>query len=551
MSLTLQAIPHALFFCLRRYPQRTISPFPITESGMMTPSKSPSIRCRQLFDPRRMFTLSAVCLVSATLTAQVPTRLPSQETAKRVSDLVGKMTLEEKVSQMQNDAAAIPGLNVPAYNWWSEGLHGIARSGYATVFPQAIGLAATWDVPLMHDVAETISTEARAKNGEALRKDNHSIYYGLDIWSPNINIFRDPRWGRGQETYGEDPFLTGRLGVAFVEGLQGNDPRYYKTIATPTHFAVHSGPETTRHTANIDPSAHDLEDTYLPAFRATVTQAKAGSVMCAYNAVDGEPACANTMLLQDRLRKDWGFGGYVTSDCAAITDIAVGHHYSPNLEHAAVAAVRAGTDTSCGKEYEVLVKAVQDGLISEKEIDRSVSRLFTARFELGLFDEPSKVKYAQIPFSEDDSPAHRLLAIKAASKSIVLLKNDGVLPLKKGLTVAVVGPNAPSLSAIEGNYNAVPSQPVFPLAGIEDAFGAAHVKYAQGAPYVSELPVPVPQTLLHPAAGDARFGLKGEYFDNVDFQGQPAMTRVDRQVQFDWNSATPYKSISASHFGVR
>jgi beta-glucosidase len=236
------------------------------------------------------------------------------------------MTLEEKVSQMQNDAGAIPRLNVPAYNWWSEGLHGIARSGYATVFPQAIGLAATWDVPLIHKVADTISTEARAKNGEALREGNHSIYYGLDIWSPNINIFRDPRWGRGQETYGEDPFLTGRLGVAFVEGLQGSDPTYYKTIATPKHFAVHSGPENTRHTANVDPSAHDLEDTYLPAFRATVTQAKAGSVMCAYNAVDGAPACANTMLLQDRLRKDWGFNGYVTSDCAAITDIAIGHH---------------------------------------------------------------------------------------------------------------------------------------------------------------------------------------------------------------------------------
>ena len=498
-----------------------------------------------------MFILCALGLVSATLTAQVPAHIPSQETARRVSELVGKMTLEEKVSQMQNDADAIPSLNVPAYNWWSEGLHGIARSGYATVFPQAIGLAATWDVPLMHEVAETISTEARAKNGEALRKSNHSIYYGLDIWSPNINIFRDPRWGRGQETYGEDPFLTSRLGVTFVEGLQGNDPNYYKVIATPKHFAVHSGPESTRHVANVDPSPHDLEDTYLPAFRATVTQAKAGSVMCAYNSIDGEPACANTMLLQTTLRKNWGFSGYVTSDCGAVDDISDGHHYSPDLEHAAVAAVRAGTDTSCGKEYAVLVKAVHDGLISEKEIDRSVERLFTARFELGLFDDPAKVKYAQIPFSEDDSPAHRLLALKTADRSIVLLKNDGVLPLKKNLTVAVVGPNATSLSAIEGNYNAVPSQPIFPLTGIEDAFGAAHVKYAQGAPYVSELPVPVPQTLLHPAAGDARFGLKGEYFDNVDFQGQPAMTRVDQQVQFDWNAATPYKSISASHFGVR
>jgi beta-glucosidase len=469
----------------------------------------------------------------------------------RVSELVSKMTLEEKVSQMQNDAAAIPRLHVPAYNWWSEGLHGIARSGYATVFPQAIGLAATWDVPLMHDVAETISTEARAKNSEALREGIHSIYFGLDVWSPNINIFRDPRWGRGQETYGEDPFLTSRLGVAFVEGLQGDDLNYYKVIATPKHFAAHSGPETTRHTADVDPSAHDLEDTYLPAFRATVTEAKAGSVMCAYNSVDHEPACANTMLLQTTLRKDWGFNGYVTSDCAAITDIYVGHHYSPDLEHAAVAAVRAGTDTSCGDEYAVLVKAVHDGLISEKEIDQSVKRLFTARFELGLFDDPAKVKYAQIPFSEDDSPAHRELALIAADKSMVLLKNDGLLPLKKSSTIAVIGPNAASLAAIEGNYNAVPSHPVLPLAGMEAVFGTAHVKYAQGAPYVSELPVPVPRTLFHPAEGDPRYGLKGEYFDNVDLQGTAAMTRIDQQVQFDWNAAAPYKGVSASHFGVR
>jgi beta-glucosidase len=498
-----------------------------------------------------MFGLCAAYIFSATLTAQVPAHIPTPETARRVSELVGKMTLEEKVSQMQNDAAAIPRLNVPAYNWWSEGLHGIARSGYATVFPQAIGLAATWDVPLMHAVAETISTEARAKNSEALRMGIHSIYYGLDVWSPNINIFRDPRWGRGQETYGEDPLLTSRLGVTFVEGLQGDDPNYYKVIATPKHFAVHSGPETTRHTANVIPSSHDLEDTYLPAFRATVTEAKAGSVMCAYNSIDGEPACANTMLLQTILRKDWRFNGYVTSDCAAITDIYVGHHYSPDLEHAAVAAVRAGTDTSCGGEYAVLVKAVHDGLISEKEIDRSLGRLFTARFELGLFDDPEKVKYAQIPFSEDDSPAHRLLALDTADKSVVLLKNDGLLPLKKATTIAVVGPDAASLAAIEGNYNAVPSHPVLVLAGMETMFGAANVKYAQGAPYVSELPVPVPRTLLHPAAGDTRFGLKGEYFDNVSFQGTPSMTRIDQQVEFDWNAATPYRSISASHFGVR
>ncbi|MGA7158522.1 MAG: glycoside hydrolase family 3 C-terminal domain-containing protein [Acidobacteriaceae bacterium] len=500
------------------------------------------------------FALISICtagIVAATLQAQVPAHVPSAETARRVSALVAKMTLEEKVSQMQNAAAAIPRLDVPAYNWWSEGLHGIARSGYATVFPQAIGLAATWDLRLIHTVADTISTEARAKNSEALREGIHSIYFGLDVWSPNINIFRDPRWGRGQETYGEDPYLTAQMGVAFVEGLQGNNPEYYKTIATPKHFAVHSGPETTRHTANVDPSAHDLEDTYLPAFRATVMQAKAGSVMCAYNSVDGEPACANTMLLQDTLRKNWGFAGYVTSDCAAITDVYEGHHYAVDLEHAAAAAVKAGTDTSCGKEYAVLVKAVHDGLISESEINRSVDRLFTARVELGLFDPPSKVAYARIPFSEDDSEAHRELAREVADRSIVLLKNDGILPLKRSIRVAVVGPNAASLSAIEGNYNAVPSQPVLPLAGIESAFGAANVSYAQGSPYVSELPLPVPQTLLHPAFGDRQYGLKAEYFDNVRFDGKPVMTRVDPQVQFDWNAAAPSKGVSASHFGVR
>jgi beta-glucosidase len=490
-------------------------------------------------------------LLTLTITAQVPAHTPTPDTERRVAALVSRMTLEEKVSQMQNHAVAIPRLDVPEYDWWSEGLHGVARSGYATVFPQAIGLAATWDVPLMRDVATTISTEARAKNSEALRKGLHSIYYGLDIWSPNINIFRDPRWGRGQETYGEDPFLTSRLGVSFVEGLQGDDPAYYKVISTPKHFAVHSGPESTRHSANIDPSPHDLEDTYLPAFRATVTEAKAGSVMCAYNSVDGQPACANTMLLQDILRKSWGFNGYVTSDCAAITDISAGHKFSADPEHAAVAAVRAGTDTSCGREYAILVKAVNDGLITEKELDVSVKRLFIARFQLGLFDDVTKVKYAQIPFSTNDSPENRKLALEVAGKSMVLLKNDGILPLRKTTTVAVIGPNAASLAAIEGNYNAVPSNPVLPLDGIETIFGAANVKYSQGSPYVTELSLPVPRTALHPSPGDARFGLKAEYFDNANFQGVPSMTRVDPQVEFDWNSASPDKSVEASHFGVR
>jgi beta-glucosidase len=495
----------------------------------------------------------AVVLATGVAAAQQPAYLnPSLPVDERVKDLVGRMTLEEKVSQMQNHAVGIPRLNVPEYDWWSEGLHGIARSGYATVFPQAVGLAAMWDVPLMHQVATTISTEARSKNAEALRHDNHSIYYGLDIWSPNINIFRDPRWGRGQETYGEDPFLTARLGVAFVEGLQGNDPKYYKTIATPKHFAVHSGPESTRHEANVEPTPHDLEDTYLPAFRATVMEAKAGSVMCAYNAVNGKPACANPFLLQDTLRETWGFKGYVTSDCAAITDVAVGHGFAPDMAHAAAVSVKAGTDTSCGKEYAALVDAVHQGLITEKEIDVSVMRLFRARFNLGLFDPIADVKFAQISFSETDSAAHRELALQASEKSMVLLKNDGVLPLKKSVkTIAVIGPNAASLAAIEGNYNAVPSHPVLPLAGMERRFGAANIMYAQGSPYVEELSLPVPRTVLRPASGDARHGLKAEFFDNVDFAGEPKLTRVDEQIDFDWNAASPAPVLKADAFGVR
>ncbi|GGA68615.1 glycoside hydrolase family 3 [Edaphobacter acidisoli] len=502
----------------------------------------------------RLAALASVTLSSAAAMAQkAPLYLdPSQPVQARVDDLVGRMTLEEKVSQMQNHAAAIPRLDVPEYDWWSEGLHGIARSGYATVFPQAIGLAATWDVPLMHEVATTISTEARAKHSEAVRHNIHSIFYGLDIWSPNINIFRDPRWGRGQETYGEDPFLTSRMGVTFVEGLQGDNPKYYKTIATPKHYVVHSGPESTRHVANVDVSPHDLEDTYLPAFRATITEAKADSIMCAYNAIDGEPACANTFLLKDVLRKDWGFKGYVTSDCAAITDVAEGHKFAPDLEHASVVSVRAGTDTSCGKEYSTLVKAVHDGLISESEIDISVKRLFTARFELGMFDPPADVAYARIPFSEVDSPAHRELALKVSEKSMVLLKNDGILPLKKSVkTIAVIGPNAASLAAIEGNYNAIPSHPVLPLGGMGAKFGATNILYAQGSPYVSELPVVVPRALLHPAKGDKRFGLKGEYFNNIDFTGSPVFTRVDQFIDFDWDAASPGPGTDMSAFGVR
>jgi beta-glucosidase len=471
---------------------------------------------------------------------------------ERVAKLVGAMTLEEKVSQMQNHAAAIPRLGVPAYDYWNEGLHGSARSGYSTLFPQAIGLAATWDTTLMHQVAETISTEARAKYDHAIAEGNHSIYYGVTVWSPNINIFRDPRWGRGQETYGEDPFLTSRMGVAFVTGLQGDDARYLRVVSTPKHFAVHSGPESSRHRFNVDPSAHDLEDTYLPAFRATITEAHAQSIMCAYNSVDGAPACANQRLLQRILRGEWKFKGFVTSDCAAITDVADGHKFTADLEHAAVVSVRAGTDTSCGTEYSVLTKAVKDGLISEKELDTSVQRLFRARFELGMFDPASDVGYARLPFREVDSDAHRRLALKTADEAMVLLKNAGdMLPLSAaGKTFAVVGPNAASLSGLEGNYNAVPSHPVTALDGLRNAVGSAGtVLYSQGAGYGEGLPAPVPETVFHTA--DGATGLHAEYFSNMGFTGKPVVTRTDRQIDFDWNGASPAEGVDAKSFGVR
>jgi beta-glucosidase len=318
---------------------------------------------------------------------------------------------------------------------------------------------------------------------------------------------------------------------------------------------VHSGPESERHRFNVDPSPHDLEDTYLPAFRATVTEGHADSVMCAYNAVEGVPACASKMLLEQTLRKDWSFNGYVTSDCGAIDDFfhENGHKYSADAEHAAAAGVLAGTDTNCGNTYAALVKAVKDGLLPETAIDTAVKRLFTARFRLGMFDPETKVAYARISFSEDDSAEHRAQSLKAANESMVLLKNDNdFLPLKPGLkTIAVVGPNAAALAALEGNYNAVPSHPVLPLDGVREEFRGAKVLYAQGSPYVEGLPVPVPRTALHPSAGSSEQGLKAEYFASSDFSGAPVMTRVDPQIDFDWNAASPAKGLPANNFGVR
>jgi beta-glucosidase len=502
-----------------------------------------------------LLALARVRLAGSEVKPDTPAYLdPSLPLEQRVDDLVSRMTLEEKVLQMQHTAPAIPRLGIPAYDWWNEALHGVARSGYATVFPQAIGMAATWDSELVHREGRLIATEARAKYNQAQREDNHSIYFGLTFWSPNINIFRDPRWGRGQETLGEDPFLTGRLGTAFVTGLQGDDPKYLEVVATPKHYAVHSGPESLRHGFNVNAAPRDLEDTYLPAFRATIVEGHADSSMCAYNAVDGVPACANTYLLADTLRRDWHFQGYVTSDCNAVADITAGHHYTPDNEHGSAAAVHAGTDTTCGEEYTTLVKAVHDGLIPESEIDTSVKRLFTARMRLGMFDPPDAVPYNRIPISEDDSPAGRALALQAARESMVLLKNqDGILPLKSSVkTIAVVGPNAEALDSLEGNYQGAPSHPVLPVDGLMQQFaGKARVLYAQGSPYVTEVAVPVPRTVFHPAGDLAKPGITAEYFANPDLAGQPALVRVDPQIQFDWSAASPAPGVPMTAFSVR
>jgi beta-glucosidase len=506
----------------------------------------------------RLQTIAALLLLgvlSSYSVAQSPETLPYMDPSlpipQRVDDLIGRMTLDEKSAQTVNTAPGIPRLGIPPYDWWNEGLHGVARSGYATLFPQAIGNAATFDEPLLGKIGEVVSVEARAKHNEAVRHDIHSIYFGLTIWSPNINIFRDPRWGRGQETYGEDPYLTARLGTAFVKGLQGEDPKYYRTIATPKHYAVHSGPESTRHRANIDPSAHDLWDTYLPAFRSTIVEGRADSIMCAYNAVDGKPACASDLLLKNILRGDWKFQGFVTSDCGAIDDFyePTAHHTSSDAEHASAEGIRAGTDTNCGNTYANLADAVHKGLIQESEIDVSLKRLFTARMKLGLFDPPAQVPYASTPFSEVMSPAHTEIALQASREAIVLLKNNNqTLPLMpaKVKTIAVIGPNAASLAAIEGNYNAIPRAPVLPVDGIAAKFPSAKILYAQGSPYAENAAVVIPRTQLRVASGSPVEGLKAEYFNNDTLAGAPVFTRTDKQVDFDWNGASAATNNSAA-----
>ena len=405
------------------------------------------------------------------------------EYRKRAEELVSQMTLEEKVYQTLHGAPAIERLGIKAYNWWNEALHGVARAGVATVFPQSIGLAATFDEDLLGEIAETISTEARAKFNMQQDFDDTDIYKGLTFWSPNVNIFRDPRWGRGHETFGEDPYLTSRLGVRFVEGMQGNDPNYMKVAACAKHFAVHSGPEGLRHSFNAVASEQDMYETYLPAFRACVQEAEVETVMGAYNRTNGEPCCGSRTLLRDILRTEWGFRGHVTSDCWAIKDFHEAHKVTKNPTESAALAMNNGCDLNCGNINGYLLDAVKKGLVKEERITEAVVNLYTTKMKLGIFDAADQNPYSSIPYGESDSAEHRALNLKASEKSLVLLKNDGLLPLKKDAikTIGVIGPNANSRKALVGNYEGTASRYITVVEGIQDYVGDdVRVFYSEG-----------------------------------------------------------------------
>jgi len=447
------------------------------------------------------------------------------------------MTLQEKASQLVNQARAIQRLKIPAYDWWSESLHGVARDG-TTEFPEPVGLAATFDTAAIHDMANVIGIEGRIKHVRAVAEGHSNIFEGLDFWAPNVNIFRDPRWGRGQETYGEDPYLSGRLAVSFVTGLQGDDPRYYLAIATPKHFAVHSGPEPTRHFTDVDVSRHDEEDTYLPAFRAAVVDGHAGSVMCAYNSVNGEPACANQFLLQHTLRGAWQFQGYVVSDCGAVRDIFTGHHYRVSQAQSSAISLQRGMDNECvdfdpvtdDHDYRPYIEAVQGGYLSEQSMDLALNRLFVARMRLGMFDPPAQVPYSKLDPGLLDSAAHRAMARRVAEESMVLLQNDGTLPLRNVKRIAVVGPLAEQTGVLLGNYNGIPTHTVSVLEGLEAEFPNTQIDFVPGTQFLSTRGDPVPAQML--TTEDGKPGLTAVYSSGtgIDAEPTPVLTRVDSAV---------------------
>jgi len=494
--------------------------------------------------------------------SDLPFRDPDLPVDQRVEDLIGRLTMEEKISQLMMTSPAIPRLDIPEYDWWNEALHGVARNGIATVFPQAIGFAATWNPELIQRMADAISTEARAKNNEAIAKKNggSARYEGLTIWSPNINIFRDPRWGRGQETYGEDPFLTGRYGVAFVRGLQGNDPKYLKTVGTVKHFAVHSGPEPLRHEFDAVVSERDLRETYLPAFEAGIREGDAKSLMSAYNAVNGIPASGSKFLLTDILRDEWGFRGAVVGDVDSVADIwkPKAHAYVKDAAEASAMAIKAGNDLCSGSTYQALPDALKRGLITEKELDEALRRLFVLRFQLGQFDPASRVPYRNIPISENNSPAHDQLALEVAQQSLVLMKNDGTLPWNPTnlKTVAVIGPTGDEAAALLGNYNGKPSREVTLAQGIKDKLEPMGVKVLTDCslPLAKGFRIngqPFPEGVLFTDDSRTQEGLKGEVFNNRNFQGEAIATRTDEKIDLLWHEMYPVPEIPFRDASVR
>lgn len=494
--------------------------------------------------------LAFVSAHAASLPFQQCTRdLPPAKVDAMVDALIARMTPAERIAQLGDRAPAIPHLGIPAYNWWNEGLHGIARNGYATVFPQAIGLAATWDPALLHEVGATVSIEARAKFNPHANTDS-ARYAGLTIWSPNINIFRDPRWGRGQETYGEDPFLTAALGTQFVRGVQGDDAYYLRADATPKHFVAHSGPEAGRDSFNSVVTAHDLTDTYLQAFHTVTTQAHAAALMCSYNAINGTPSCADTDLLTHRVREQWGFAGYVVSDCDAVGNIHGYQHYAPDDAHGAADALTAGVDLDCGNSYNALTQSLAQKLVTEQQINTALHRLLLARLRLGMLQPAACTAYATIHADANDTDAHRALARKAAAESIVLLHNDGMLPLSTSTRIAVVGPDADALNILEANYHGTASHPITPLEGMRQAF--TNVRYAQGSTLAEGVAAPLPETALRQSASaHAPAGLHAAYFTNVDLSVQPALKTTVRTVDLDLDRVGPSPAIRSKVYSAR
>jgi beta-glucosidase len=474
----------------------------------------------------------------------------SQEIEAGIDLLISKMTIAERIAQLQDRAPAIPRLGLPAYNWWNEGLHGLARDGYATVFPQAIGLAATWDAALMHGVGDTVSTEARAKFNQHAHADSPR-YGGLTIWSPNINIFRDPRWGRGQETYGEDPYLTATLGTKFVQGVQGTDHFYLKANATPKHFVAHSGPEEGRDGFNSVVSAHDLADTYLPAFHALLTRGDAAALMCSYNAINGTPSCANDGLIAKRVRGDWGFSGYVVSDCDAVGNLTDYQHYTKDAAHGAALALDAGVDLDCGNTYSALNQSYEQKLVTEATINQALRRLLWARTRLGMMDADGCSPYSKISGGDNDSAQHRALALQAAEESVVLLHNDGTLPLRAAWqSIAVIGPTADALNVLEANYHGTASHPVTPLDGLREEFRS--VRYAQGSLLAAGVSAPIERTAFRVGPGKAdRAGLVAEYFQGASLEGKPAITTTVGKIDFDLDRVGPSPEITAAQYAAR